>query len=206
MDHHWEYSMTFEDIELRNPRTVGIYTKANPVFMRKLDFRGDCPVFQGRDGNGLLTLIDSTITGVGPGSRPVAISTEAAAYVRNLTCTGYSTIIDGPDLDVVAKDAKKAQKIERWQWAQGQQTPTGGAPVWLDLPIEETPLWWPTKSDDWVDGSADLQAAIDSGKPVVYLPNGSYTIDKTIIVRGKVRKIVGFQSCLLYTSPSPRDH
>ncbi len=52
----------------------------------------------------------------------------------------------------------------------------------------------------YVKGTPDngdaIQKAIDSGKEIVYLPNGGYRTGKTIIIRGNVRKIIGFQSSL----------
>ena len=45
-------------------------------------------------------------------------------------------------------------------------------------------------------GAGDVQKAIDSGAPVVYLPNGSYEVDKTIAIKGTTKKLVGFQSSL----------
>ncbi len=190
MGGHWQYSMTFEDIVLKDQRRVGITSDHNPIFMRGLVSSGSAPVFALTQDDHLLTLIDATFTGTNA-SVP-AISTRGFALIRNLRSTGYATVIDGAQ-GVVAKDLKSATVVLRWtQGAEGSAA--GGKPAWLDLPVEETPLYWPTSADEWVDGSKDLQAAIDSGKPVVYLPNGGYTYDKPIIVRGKVRKIVGFQS------------
>jgi hypothetical protein len=49
-------------------------------------------------------------------------------------------------------------------------------------------------TDRTIDNSNAIQAAIDSGKPIVYLPNGVYPIRNTIVMRGNVRKIIGMQS------------
>lgn len=51
-------------------------------------------------------------------------------------------------------------------------------------------------TDRTIDNSEAIQAAIDSGKPIVYLPNGAYRIRNTVIIRGGVRKIMGMQSWL----------
>lgn len=197
MDNHWEYSMTFEDIVLSGQRKLGILTKANPVFMRKLAYTGSAPVLDCGDGNGLVTLLDSTITGSGSPTAP-ALALSGSATIRNLACSGFTTVIDDRTAhnDDVPGKASGVTSIAHWSHAQTEEVATGGQPVWLDLPCEDTPLYWPTADSEWIDGSKDLQAAIDSGKPVVYLPNGSYDIERTIIIRGKVRKIVGFQSSL----------
>lgn len=49
---------------------------------------------------------------------------------------------------------------------------------------------------DEKDDADAIQQAIDSGKPVVYLPNGVYHVSRPIIIRGDVRKIVGTQSAV----------
>jgi hypothetical protein len=42
------------------------------------------------------------------------------------------------------------------------------------------------------DAAPAFQAAIDAGKPVVYVPWGSYVLGSTVKIRGNVRKIIGF--------------
>ncbi|MGF1634531.1 MAG: glycosyl hydrolase family 28-related protein [Phycisphaerae bacterium] len=82
----------------------------------------------------------------------------------------------------------------------------------LRLPIRDTPQFWPNDPDQWVkpqeflagdinapadgDWTDALQAALDSGKPAVYLPNGSYRVSRTLEVPPSVRLIVGFQSAI----------
>src|SRR5262249_55028531 len=74
----------------------------------------------------------------------------------------------------------------------------------LDLPLEKAPAFESRNPDDWIsakkcgavgDGVADdaaaIQRAIDSGKPIVYLPRGTYRISKTIELRGALRRLVG---------------
>ncbi|MFP4055698.1 MAG: PA14 domain-containing protein [Candidatus Brocadiia bacterium] len=41
-----------------------------------------------------------------------------------------------------------------------------------------------------------IQEAIDAGKPVVYVPNGRYAANGTIVLRGKVRKLIGMEADL----------
>jgi hypothetical protein len=78
-----------------------------------------------------------------------------------------------------------------------------------DLPVRETPEFAPAQSTDWVsvttygakpdDGQDDtvaIQQALDSGKPVVYLPTGRYVVSKTLQVKGAVRQLAGFGSTL----------
>ncbi|NJC84037.1 hypothetical protein HC030_15935 [Planosporangium mesophilum] len=78
-----------------------------------------------------------------------------------------------------------------------------------DLPVRETPDFVAAQPTDWVsvatygakpddaeDDTAAIQKALDSGKPVVYLPTGRYVISKTLHVKGAVRQLAGFGSTL----------
>jgi hypothetical protein len=44
--------------------------------------------------------------------------------------------------------------------------------------------------------AAQVQAAIDSGKEVVYFPNGKYSVNGTIVLRGNVKKLIGMEAAL----------
>ncbi len=191
---HWQYSMTFEDIVLKDQAGVGIFSEHNPIFMRRLKASGSAPAVRITEGDQLLVLLDANITGTN--TKGPAISTPGLVDIRGLTCTGYATVIDGRDAnDVQATDAKKPTTVANWR--QGHQgSVVDGTPKPLALPIEETPLWWPKADKDWVNGGPDLQKAIDSGAPVVYLPNGSYEVPQTIVIKGTTKKLVGFQSSI----------
>jgi hypothetical protein len=80
----------------------------------------------------------------------------------------------------------------------------------LNLPIEETPDYhtndfsrWANvcdfgaKPNDYGNDSDAVQAAIDSGKEIVYLPTGRYVIGKPIVIRGSVKKIYGMESYIV---------
>jgi len=191
---HWQYSMTFEDIVLRGQTEVGVTSDHNPIFMRRLTAVGESPVFRISNDDHLLVLIDAVCTA--KAAKQPAIITPGIAYLRNVVCTGFSIAVDGRGEDDV-KPPTPGKPVTVDEWSQGNTSAaSAGAAKALALPVEETPLFWPSDTKQWVNGAKDLQAAIDSGAPVVYLPNGSYEIDKTIVVRGSVRKIVGFQSSL----------
>ncbi len=198
MDNHWEYSMTFEDLTLRGQRVGGFYVKNNGAFIRHLTSINRVPAVVAKDdGNSLVVLLDSTITNDGGGAG-AGLVLQGLAYVRNLTSTGYTVAIDdiSPRNQDVAGDAKLPVRVAEYR--QGQVVSNlGGNVAALGLPIEETPLYWPKSADEWLNGASDLQAAVDSGKPVVYLPAGGIVLQKTLVIRGgKLRKLVGMQSSL----------
>ncbi len=93
------------------------------------------------------------------------------------------------------------------------------------LPIKETPEYHTNDHSKWVniksfaapplekegenvtitDWSEAIQSAIDNGKDIVYLPNGDYRTSKPIIIRGNIRKIMGFQSSVGYAKENIKD-
>jgi len=84
---------------------------------------------------------------------------------------------------------------------QGFLLNTAGAkPVPLDLPIEEIPTVRPGPGAVWTDGGStgqSLQAAIDSGAEWIYVkPVQTIKLDDTLLVRGKVRLILGLNGCI----------
>jgi hypothetical protein len=92
----------------------------------------------------------------------------------------------------------------------------GEAAATLGLPVEDAPLWPPEppqqwasvldfgakriegtpRSEDMFDSGPAIQKAIDSGKPVVYLPTGRYAVRTPLVIRGSARRIVGFESSI----------
>ena len=90
--------------------------------------------------------------------------------------------------------------------------------VSLDLPVKEHPrLPYPDLADwdgpqnhlidlgggnfsgipsDGIDDTASIQAAIDSGAKLVYLPNGTWTINGTVRVRNNVERVMGTEAIM----------
>ncbi len=50
------------------------------------------------------------------------------------------------------------------------------------------------KVTDGQDDTAGIQAAIDSGATTVYFPRGTYTVSKTVFIRGNVRRLIGTEA------------
>ncbi|MDA3961928.1 MAG: glycoside hydrolase family 55 protein [Planctomycetota bacterium] len=197
---HWQYSMTFDQIELIGQRDVGLLAEHNPVFAQRMRFEGPAQAIRITEGDHLLVLLDSEIIG-SDGATGAAIRTEGIADIRDLRCSGFQTIIDGRgDNNLAAKNAKRSERVERW--AQGTQVKRNGkSPEPLNLKVEQTPRVFPGKKD-WVDGSGDLQSALDQGG-IVYLPQGNYDIKQTLVVRDNVQALIGFQSSLRMVGEGP---
>ncbi len=191
---HWQYSMTFDGLVLKDQREIAFWADHNPAFIRRAKVSGTVTAFQVRANDGLLVLHDSSISG--SASAP-ALDLKGITNLRNLTITGSATAVTCRGVGVAGDRAKPVTIAEWYQWQDDNAKPAGAATMKaLKLPVEETPTYWPRASSEWINGAIDPQAAVDSGSPVVYFPNGSYDLKDTLILRGKVRKLIGFQSSL----------
>ncbi len=222
--HHYQYSMTFEHITLRNQNNLGIRNTNNVLAIRGLRSENSVPVLT-TQGHSLVVLLDSELTG--GAADATAISGDGQLYLRNVAVAGYGKAVDD-------KRAKQVIPVEGGRTVIDLHTTSaygvGGAAVEpLNLPVAESPEFWSNDPDDWVsvrsfedrairgtwkdkddkehegvvDWSPAIQAAIDSGKPIVYLPNGAYRVRQQIVLRGGVRMITGFHSAITPSQAMP---
>lgn len=196
-------SQTFERVELLNQGEAGLQNNGQCASVRGLTCKGTVPgvVNQG----GLLALIDSRFEALPGSSGKPAIINKSALYARNVSTKGYNKAIEsegsqgaaGPVVNefvsraptTLFKDGKKANV------PQIKETPEVAA---------EDPRTWasvvkfgadPTAGQDSADA---IQKAIDSGATTVYFPTGGYIISRPILVRNKVRRVIGFNSVFDY--------
>ncbi len=191
---HYQYGMTFEDITMRGQREIGVLNTNNMLAMRKVDFAGDVPFYKGGGGHSFLSLLDSSLSSTAKNDG-AAISTGGYVNLRRVTCNGFATVVDDTskaNRDLPAASGKPAVI------ASFDLGTTFGEPKALDLPIEDAPYPRPGAGDVWTDGGTtreSLQAAIDGGAEWIFV-RGTITLDQTLIVRGKVRLLLGM-SCHL---------
>ncbi|HCE46861.1 MAG TPA: hypothetical protein DET40_25215 [Lentisphaeria bacterium] len=189
-----QYGMTLENITLKDQKKYGIRLTDNVLHIRRLTSENKVPAVIVTNAIGVLTLIDSKISG-GTADRP-AIDCSGSLLVRNTSIEGYRqkpVRYHGTDLELGKELAKSA--------VPGSAT---AEPAAL-LSVEETPGFWNADLADWVavgarkdgekDDTAAIQRAIDSGKSTVYFPNNRiYFLSDTLIVRGSLKQIIGMGS------------
>jgi len=197
---HAQYSMTFENIQLKGQHKAGVKDfYAQALFFRKLHSINQVPVFVLPNERNSLVLIDSVLEGGAPNA--VAIEGKAIKYLRNVKIQGYGSTLSG-----VPNAPAANTLIQEYAYPAAIQN---GSATMQPLPIEESPIFWSTDPEDFAlvtdfgaapggegDDAPGIQAAIDSGKPIVILPNGSYRISTPIILRGNVRLFMGTQSSI----------
>ncbi|MBM4019570.1 MAG: DUF4457 domain-containing protein, partial [Planctomycetes bacterium] len=202
-------SITFEHITLRGQRQVGWHNNGQAITVRGLASENAVTAIRQDQWGGLFTLIDSKLTGTGDASALPGVRLLAGCmFARNVTVTGYASAIQ--------KETKAGSEIVPGplvgEWVSTRLP--GSGPASLGLPVKETPdVPWDDPKD-WavitqfgakMDGRSDdsdaLQQAIDSGKTTVCLPRGSVTIKKPLVLRGKVRRLIGCEASLRFPTP-----
>ncbi len=199
---HAQYSMTFEHINLRNQRVAGVEDLyAQALFFRNLDSENSVPAFILANERSQLVLLDSRLTG-GSADETAVRNPGSILYLRNVTVDGYGNAVENlPDAPPAGTTIEELVRPPVMRHTAGSNMPP--------LVIEDSPEFWSSDPNDFAnvvdfgakaggehDSADGIQAAIDSGKPIVYLPNGSYSVSRPIVVRGGVRLITGMQSAI----------
>ena len=199
------YSITFEQIYLENQRISGIYNTDNLLAIQNLTSVNSVPaIMNDGDWTGQIVLIDSELRR--GDAQSVAIANTGSLLLRNVLAEGYGTVVDNRESPDDSVELSGDSVIEEYI------TPTGirlfDTPLQtLNLPVPNTPEFidpdlsnwvnvetYGAKRDDDLDDSAGIQQAIDSGKPILYFPSGTYHVEQPVIVRSNVHRIIGFQS------------
>jgi hypothetical protein len=212
---HAVNSITFENLTLRNQTGVGFRNEGQCVSIHQFTSENTVTAFVNARGPGLAVIVDATLTAAGsPAPETPAILNEAGMFVRNLTTRGFAVAIQSTASEPkTLADASIREFVSHPVFAAPGVENTAS----LALPIEPSPRSETGDRDDWVsvkafkpvktefrrktgqrieveDWGPALQQAIDSGKPTVYFPNGTYTIVTPVEVRGNVRRIIGLES------------
>ncbi len=199
------FGMTFEFIALENQSRAGLVVNGNMAAGRKLTSVNRVPAVRLEGWATMVVLIDSELTGGDAQTAAIEAPDAPTLLLRNVTTGGYAHAARG------GKDAKAwtvpAGKVSEFLhgskfalFGEAERAQT------LALPVEDAPVFF-GGAEDWTrvkvhgaigDGRADdapaVQKAMDSGKAVIYFPQGSYRLGSPVIVRGKVRRVIGFSS------------
>ncbi len=198
-----EYSMTFEDITLRNQTVAGITNNCNTIAMRHITtVNVPKPIIN----QGRISILDSRLEITS--SPNYAIENNGLIWCRNISTTGYAGAIINNAIPVIGNSI-----VEYKSGLDNSLFPNDGKS--LGLPIEETPEYVNNNLSEWgkantynalptnplfatYDATAGLQAAFNSGKKVIYFDrmgdNGSaYCIYSDVTIPATVEMITGLQ-------------
>jgi len=196
-----EYSHTFEHVALSDQRVVGIENSNNVLSIRDLKSQNSVPALRNKTPLGLVTLIDSNLSGhAGPSA---AIENEGGIFLRHVLVSGYAKSVTGHGgatlTGAITEFASPSAK-------PGAENPAAS----LDLAIEEAPETANPEPSVWLsviakgadssgrgDSTQAIQLALDSDAPVVYFPVGLYEITDTIHIRKGTQRILGPSATLV---------
>jgi len=217
-------SQTFEHITLIGQKWFGFDNEGQSLGIRRLKSDNNVPAVR---TYGVLSLLEATLTG-GTGARevPALINYNGGRLaLRDVVTRGYRRAV----ADVVTPDFAAAYRIQGVDkpgsegpkvaeyYSHAATMPFAGPAKSLRLPVEETPdVPWDAPTawavvDQFgadptgrIDSSAAIQKAVDSGATTVFLP-GFYALEKPVIVRGKVRRLLGAGAWVDYAAKSQPD-
>lgn len=180
----------------------------------------------GDPGQGKFVLVDAELKGLTGAEMLPAIRNQKSMYLRDIKCEGYGRVVSREIQHYRGNQASVVDSVEEY-WANGAfERRRGGSfslfpspQRMLKLPIKATPdVEWEQDFSKWAgphrfaegepgngsgfpndgnDDTAALQRAVDSGANTIYLPNGVWRVDGTVIVPATVRRIVGCEARLV---------
>jgi regulation of enolase protein 1 (concanavalin A-like superfamily) len=224
-----EVGNTFEYIDLEHQNQVGVILGTWHNFFRQVSSINSVPAFVtcypsgGQVApyycagvSGALTLTDATLIGGSPSTSAIIeenYNNSGVMFLRNITTSGYaSALATGP-----AHTAVPGNTITEWENPSAVSQFAGSLNKSLNLQnIPNTPEVVDNNFSDWADvsaygancqpnswsdPSACINAAMASGKPIIYFPRGQYNVGHTIHIPSTVRKIIGNYS-FFYDAPN----
>jgi hypothetical protein len=210
----------FEHITLRGQSVVGFANEGQAVSLRGLEYTGPGTALM---TYGTLCLVEARLSGSGDAAKkPAMINYNGGrVFLRDVKTTGYARALGDvshtPDSGAAYriqgedKPGSLGPNIEEY-CSQAATSPFPSPAGSLRLTVKEPPEvpWDDPKT--WADvtkfgadptgkedSSAAIQRAVDSGATTVFLP-GNYALKSTVIIRGKVRRMVGTGGMVDYTS------
>lgn len=208
----------FERIVLKNQTEVGLTNQGQSVSIRGLVSDGEVPALM---SYGSLSLVEAKIAGTGEArNRPALVNYNGGRMLlRDVDTHGYRRALGDvshtPDsaaafrIEGEDKPGSAGPNVAEYR-SQPVTSPFPSPPESLRLPIKETPdspiddpKTWAVVDDFGADphgerdSAAAFREAIDSGATTIFLP-GSYRVDSTVIIRGKVRRLIGLGGQINY--------
>ena len=211
-------SQTFEHITLSGQTEFGFDNEGQAIAIRGLTSDNAVPAVR---SYGALCLLEAKLTGrAGAAKFPAIVNYNGGRiFLRDIATTGYGRALG----DVRTPDFAAAFRVHGEDrpgsagpdiveyFSHAATSPFGGKVASLRLPIEETPDAPVEDPKTWAvvdafgadpsgekDSAEAIQKALDSGAGTVFFP-ARYAIGKTLIVRGKVRRILGAGGWVDYT-------
>ncbi len=204
MRFHAQLSMTVEDLTLRNQAERGILLFRNSLYLNRLTSENTVPAIELQDQFGHVVLINSSLTG--GDANADAIISGGKVYVRDTVVEGYGSAIEDtrPANADVPMNGQGSTTIDEYYTDAVERAFVDAPDSAIGLPVEDMPdidlgdpnAWanirdfGATRNGTSDNDRAGIQAALDSGARVVFIPAGQYTTSDTLVVPEHVEYIV----------------
>lgn len=206
----YDFSMTLEFVTLLNQTAYGIRNENNGLSIRRLDFSGSVPAVNNTGGGAMITLIDSTFSAGATGLSAILNENNSGLFLRDLEFDGFATLVDSASAAGDVAGGSGVRTITEYTSLAPTTLFANSPTSSLNLPVEDSPEFHTNDFSKWAnvvdygatagqtsaDDSAAIQAAIDSGAEIVYLPSGVYSTNQTLFIRGNVKKIIGMRAAI----------
>ena len=205
-------SLTLEDIQLSRQRLTAIRNSGQVMNLRQVTSSNSVSAVQNFDITGFVTLLDSTFHGVsGPRRQDPPVQNRGALLIRNLRTPGYTNLVENRGGNRIQPETQDVEEFLSHDAFALFPSITNT----LNLPVMETPdvPWDPLPAwsgphrfggvpNTGEDCSLAVQKAIDSGAPTLCFPNGVWTFNRPVTLRGRVRRIIGCEARLVLALPA----
>ncbi|MBL0927246.1 MAG: immunoglobulin domain-containing protein [Phycisphaerales bacterium] len=214
-----EYSVTMENITLRDQRVRGIGVYRLPLQIRNLVSFNRVRVFESFENPGAwgqLVVDGATINGIAGAETADAffnVNSGGVMLLRNVNVTGYRYAVNDQSFSVTSPTLVPVGFVPQYATDPAASLNPSPAAV-LSIPVEDAPplpsvpvgQWVSVKSfgaieNDNLDDTAAIRAALRSGAAVVYFPSGLYVVSDTLDIGPAVSRIEGLLSEFYLNAP-----
>ncbi len=187
-----QYSVTFLDVELEDQTVAGIYLTGNMITLERLTSNqsiADVPALFSNDSAGLPAILNSTLNGNSATRSAIEVGANARYFFENVTTSGYANALKA-GTTVREAGAVISQAVFPTPYKVFNSPDKA-----LQFPFEYPPEpYWSdpdTNPEEWanvmdygvgngaggetVNDVAGIQAAFNSGKPIIYFPKRDVT-------------------------------
>jgi hypothetical protein len=213
-----EYSVTFDNLTLRNQNVRGMEFWRLPVQIRNLVSQNSVPVLRNNSNPGAwghIVIDGGSLTG-GSASNDAILNENSGGVLilRDITTAGYRFAVNDQSFSTTTPITVPNGTVAQFT-TDGPASLNPSPAQILGLPVESAPAapsfplaqWVNVKSfgaieSDNLDDTDAIRAAMNSGAPVVYFPTGEYRISDTITIGPSVVRVEGLKSSLSVNAPA----